>query len=65
MENNKKCPICGCEEIGKGKKRGQGSMFPIGGSLFSSSEVIADICTECGYILSMRVEDPRKFKKKK
>ncbi|APH15354.1 hypothetical protein NPD5_1129 [Clostridium sporogenes] len=62
MEDNKKCPTCGCEDIGEGEQRGYGAMWPIGGSLFSSSEVIADICTECGYILSMRVKNPEKFK---
>ncbi|EPY2272945.1 transcription initiation factor TFIIIB [Clostridium sporogenes] len=64
MKNNQKCPICGCEDIGKGKQRGYGSMVPIGGSIFGS-EIIADICTKCGHILAMRVENPEKFKIKK
>jgi predicted nucleic-acid-binding Zn-ribbon protein len=62
MEDGKKCPICGCEEIGKGRHYAQGSMFPLKGIFKTGSEVIADICTKCGYILSMRVKNPEKFK---
>lgn len=61
MENNKKCPICGCEEIGEGIQCAQGSMFPVKGIF--GSQVIAQICTKCGYILSMRVKNPEKFKR--
>jgi len=61
MNNNRECPFCGCKEIGKGKQDYQGSMMPIG-SIWTGSAIIADICTECGYILSMRVEKPGKFK---
>ena len=64
MEKVQMCPICGCKEIGKGMQSYQGSMMPIG-SIWTGSAVIADICTECGYILSMRVEKPEKFKNKK
>ena len=60
MKDSKKCPICGCEEIGVGRQCAQGSMFPEKG-LFGS-QVIAEICTKCGNILSMRVKNPEKFK---
>ena len=60
MKDSKKCPVCGCEEIGEGRQYAQGSMFPVKG-LFGS-QVIADICTKCGHILSMRVKNPEKFK---
>ena len=64
LEDSKKCPICKCEEVGKGRHYAQGAMFPLGGifSLKTGSEVIADICTNCGYILSMKVNNPEKFK---
>ncbi|MGL5379224.1 transcription initiation factor TFIIIB [Clostridium sp.] len=62
MEDSNKCPICGCEEIGKGKQYAQGSMFPINGIFKTGSQVIADICTKCGHILSMKVVNPEKFK---
>jgi hypothetical protein len=35
---------------------------PLKGIFKTGSEVIADICTECGHILSMRVKNPEKFK---
>lgn len=59
MENNKKCPICGCENIGEGKLNS--CMMPNDGN-WLSSKVIADICTECGHVLSMKVKNPEKFK---
>ena len=62
MKSNKVCPICGCEEIGKGKQFAQGNMFPINKTFSNGSEVISEICTKCGYILSMSVTNPEKFK---
>ncbi|WHY84691.1 transcription initiation factor TFIIIB [Neobacillus novalis] len=63
MEIDKLCPMCGGSEIGKGRTIGQGGMVPIK-SLMKGSMVYADICTECGHILSMRVEKPEMFKNK-
>jgi len=63
MKRNKKCRICGCEEIWQGKLTGFAVMAPIKGNLFKTvSETIADICTAWGHIISMRVEKPEKFK---
>lgn len=63
MESNRKCPICGCEEIGQGKLTGYAVMQPIKGKFLNTgSATIADICTACGHILSMRVEKSEKFK---
>lgn len=63
MEINKICPKCGCTEIAYGKQNGYAKMFPLKDILnFSGSNVIAEICTDCGYILEMRVKDPEKFK---
>ncbi|WP_010233549.1 hypothetical protein [Clostridium arbusti] len=62
MEGNSECPICGCKEIGKGKQISQGKMFPIDKTFSMGSEIVSDICTKCGYILSMRVANPEKFK---
>jgi len=61
MQNNQECPICGCKEIGKGRQAAQGSMIPVG-SIWTGSAILSDICTDCGYILSMRVEKPEKFR---
>ncbi len=62
MESNKVCPMCGCEKIGRGKQYAQGKMFPIGKPFSMGSEIVAEICTECGYILTMRVSNPENFK---
>lgn len=62
MEKNKECPICGSKEIGQGELSGYAAMQPIGVFFSNGSEIIADICTHCGYILSMRVKKPEKFK---
>ena len=59
-----KCTKCGSSEIGQGKLDGYATMKPKN-ALFLGSNIIANICTECGEILSMRVEEPKKFKNKK
>lgn len=63
MNKNEKCPNCGSKEIAQGKQMGQGKMVPIDSLGFSfGSNVIADICTECGNILRTKVDRPGKFK---
>lgn len=64
MSEHSECPVCGSKEIGKGKQYAQGKMFPINNLLSAGSEVIADICTNCGHILSMKVKKPEKFRVK-
>jgi predicted RNA-binding Zn-ribbon protein involved in translation (DUF1610 family) len=62
METNKECPICGSKEIGKGKLSGYAKMMPVNRLFTTGSEVVADICTKCGHILSLNVTNPKKFK---
>lgn len=57
-----KCPYCGSNEIEQGMQRYQGKMYPTDKLFKIGSNVIADICTECGYIIAMRVENPNRFK---
>jgi len=58
-----KCPKCGCKEIGQGKQSFQGKMLPINNlSILGGSDIIADICIDCGYIIETRVERPDRFK---
>ena len=58
-----KCPKCNCDKIGKGKiGGGYASMMPLGKIFSMGSDIIADICTHCGYILGMKVKRPDKFK---
>jgi len=64
MENLKECSVCGSKEIRQGKQKGQyARMYPIKSIFFiGGSDIIASICSDCGYILSMKVEKPEKFK---
>lgn len=55
------CPECGSKEIGKGYQSGYANMI-VKGRMFSSSPVEADICSECGLIISFRVRRPKKFR---
>lgn len=64
MDENVKCPVCGSTEIGKGKLCGYASMQPVDKFFSMGSEIIAEICTECGHILSLKVQNPEKFKMK-
>ncbi|MBE7105521.1 MULTISPECIES: hypothetical protein [Bacillus cereus group] len=61
---NKKCPNCGSREIGQSSLDAQACLRPIStNNLFNQfSRVIADVCTECGNILSMKAEHPEYFK---
>jgi len=62
MEAMKECPVCGSTEIRQGKQRGDGRMFPLKSMFSIGSNIIAKICSDCGHILSMKVEDPEEFK---
>jgi hypothetical protein len=62
MEINRGCPMCGCEEIGKGRLGEE--MFQTNKIISSGSRVLADICTECGHVLSLKVSNPGMFKNK-
>jgi predicted nucleic-acid-binding Zn-ribbon protein len=62
MSDKKECPICDCNEIGQGKHMAQGNLFPLHKVFTSGSEVITEICTNCGHILSMRAVTPHIFK---
>lgn len=37
-------------------------MYPINAKLYiGGSEIIADVCSKCGYIISARVKNPEKI----
>ncbi|HOO13146.1 MAG TPA: transcription initiation factor TFIIIB [Bacillota bacterium] len=63
MESKEKCPECGCNEIGRGKMSGHACIVPEG-RVFASSALIAEVCTDCGLVLRLKVEKPHKFKQK-
>lgn len=58
----KECPECGCREIKQGKQVGEARMFPLNTKVYlGGSDIIADICSKCGYIISMKVKNPDKL----
>ncbi|HHU48268.1 MAG TPA: transcription initiation factor TFIIIB [Clostridiales bacterium] len=56
-----KCSKCGSGRIGKGKLSGYATLQPIGKVLSFGSAIIADVCSECGFIFNMYAEKPEKF----
>lgn len=59
-----KCPLCGCEEIGEGYFDGSGGLINITKLFPKVEKVLVNVCTECGYIIAMKVLRPKQFKKK-
>ncbi len=55
-----KCTECGSRRIGRGVFSGYANMTPQG-RWFASSKVYADVCSDCGLIISMHVASPEKF----
>lgn len=67
MDIVKKCPLCGSNDVKQGMHILQGMMFRLDANvnkklINQGSNIIADICTSCGSILSMKVEKPEIFK---
>lgn len=62
---DERCPLCGCEEIGIGYFDGYGGLTTPRAILPVGETVIASVCTECGYIIEMKVSNPSKFKLKR
>ena len=60
MAKADKCPGCGSRYIGEGILSGYANMT-VRGKPFSASKIIAQVCSNCGLILEMRVEKPDKF----
>lgn len=58
-----KCPKCGSRYIEQGILSGYAAMRPDHKRLSFGSAIIAYVCTDCGEILSMKVEKPEQFKK--
>lgn len=60
MEYVDKCPECGSRRIGVGELSGYAAMAAKE-KMFASSAIIADVCSDCGLIIRMRVKKPEKF----
>ena len=62
MEEKRKCPECGSVNFGKGKWRGYSALMPMDKLFSMGSEVLVELCTDCGLIVNLRVQNPQKFK---
>ena len=60
MRYVEKCPQCGSRRIGQGKLSGYANMSVVGKPL-ASTAVLADVCSDCGLIIQLRVQKPEKF----
>ena len=60
MVSQDKCPECGSRYIGEGVLSGYADLT-VKGKFYSSSKVMAKVCSNCGLILELRVADPEKF----
>lgn len=65
MEAKKVCPDCGGTEIYKAKLDINTKLYPVDALLkiMNGSEVTAEVCGKCGYILELRALKPQKLKK--
>lgn len=63
MEERDHCPMCQSHEISYGKLSGDVRLVPLGKTIFSGSPIIASVCTKCGYIIAMKVQNPDNFRK--
>ncbi|AYF54312.1 hypothetical protein Z957_06535 [Clostridium sp. K25] len=61
---NKQCPKCNSKEIKQGilgpnaKLIAMGSILTIG----NASDIIAEVCTNCGHILELKAANPKALK---
>lgn len=64
MNNIEACPKCGFTDFGEGCLRGV-DLVPKEKLVLIGSMVIAKVCTNCGFIESLRADQPSIFKKSK
>lgn len=62
MQRPDKCPKCGGSHIGRGKFTGYAALQPLDKLFSIGSPVVANVCTDCGYVIDMYVTRPEKFK---
>jgi len=56
------CPLCSSTKIVHGYQTRHAQMIPVDrGTFTKSSDVLADICGDCGCIISLKVRNPEYF----
>jgi ribosomal protein L40E len=61
FDYGKVCPKCNSTELGEGILNGEQSLRPKGKIFTMGSPILATVCTKCGHIIELKVEDPEKF----
>jgi ribosomal protein L40E len=61
FDYGKVCPKCNSTELGEGILSGEQSLRPKGKIFTMGSPILATVCTKCGHIIELKVEDPEKF----
>lgn len=56
-----RCPECGSRYIGEGTFNSGYAYLTPKGKVFASSKVKAEVCSNCGLIIQLRVDKPEKF----
>jgi ribosomal protein L40E len=64
FDYGKVCPKCNSTELGEGILSGEQSLRPKGKIFTMGSPILATVCTKCGHIIELKVEDPEKFVRK-
>lgn len=60
--SEERCTNCDNDDIGIGLLHGYAKLQPYGKLFSMGSSIIAYVCTECGTIIKIKVEDPEKFR---
>lgn len=60
--NVKTCPICGCEQMKKGKLHGTATLHSLNSRVGAGgSDLIFTFCAECGEVLGIKAANPEKI----
>ncbi len=59
MNKTERCPECGSRYIGEGIL--SNATMAAKGRFWASSKVMADICSNCGLVIKLKVEKPERF----
>jgi thymidine kinase len=63
MDTQKICPVCGNEETKQGKLHGVAALHALDARVgVGGSELIFTFCSQCGEVLSVKVDNPDAIK---
>lgn len=62
MEGNNNCPECGSTKRGEAIWKGYAKLLPVDKTMSMGSNARVTLCTDCGNVLSIKAEKPKKFR---